>query len=121
MLLHKAEKKGRIKLLNSDVCLLDNDEDASCYSKGNDCFVVFCMCVFERVEFIFILKIKTPFSQFNFFLSFFSSGPATTVVREHCFKITTKKGIKYILQAPSEEERKDWIKRLSSIINKYPS
>lgn len=44
---------------------------------------------------------------------------AKNVVREHCFLIQTRKGVKYILQAPSEDEVNNWVKLLQKVIQKY--
>lgn len=76
----KAEKKGRIKLLRSDIFELDEeDEDASYCGKGTK-----------------------------------------KVIREHCFVIKTKKkNTKYILQAPSDEEMKEWVKTLQTLVSRY--
>lgn len=41
------------------------------------------------------------------------------MIREHCFRITTKKGQKYVMQAPSEAEMDNWVKLLKTIISKY--
>jgi len=42
-----------------------------------------------------------------------------TVIREHCFLIQTKKGKKYILQAPTDDERDHWMHLLQDIFDKY--
>lgn len=41
------------------------------------------------------------------------------IVREHCLVIKTKKQTKYILQAPTEDEMKDWFQIIHNLIQKY--
>lgn len=55
----------------------------------------------------------------NVIFIFFSVLGSKKIVREHCLVITTKKNKKYILQAPTEDEMKDWVRIIESTINKY--
>lgn len=53
---------------------------------------------------------------YNLHLSFQGSKK---IVREHCLVIKTKKQTKYILQAPTEDEMKDWFQIIHNLIQKY--
>eukprot|EP00111_Clytia_hemisphaerica_P012538 TCONS_00036858-protein len=44
---------------------------------------------------------------------------AKRIVREHCLVLRTKKNTKYILQAPSLEEMRVWVRTLEGLFDKY--